>query len=206
MYLRERMRCLPTILLLCVLPAFAPAQAKQKSSPPRTVTETVEWTWAQRPVAPNPALPNVLLLGDSITRGYYPEVTQKLAGRANCYLFATSAASGDPAIGWSASRLLPHGGGAVQGHPLQQRNAWVGLHRSAICGRVAGTAGGSSTGCARRQIDMGKHHAGTERFPHGRRDQCAHPGLQRSRRQVNACQAHSHRQSVHIDGGARQPA
>jgi len=47
---------------------------------------------------PQPALPNVLLLGDSITRGYYPDVAKLLSGRANCYLFATSAASGDPRL------------------------------------------------------------------------------------------------------------
>ncbi|HEY0306890.1 MAG TPA: SGNH/GDSL hydrolase family protein [Acidobacteriaceae bacterium] len=41
------------------------------------------------------ALPNVLLIGDSITRAYYPEVVKDLAGKANCYYFATSAGSGD---------------------------------------------------------------------------------------------------------------
>lgn len=33
----------------------------------------------------NPALPNVLLLGDSISIGYYPSVREKLAGIANVY-------------------------------------------------------------------------------------------------------------------------
>ncbi|HZY64245.1 MAG TPA: SGNH/GDSL hydrolase family protein [Edaphobacter sp.] len=64
----------------------------------KSILEKIEWTWAAQPDNPNPALPNVLLLGDSITRGYYPEVTKLLAGRANCYLFATSAASGDPRL------------------------------------------------------------------------------------------------------------
>jgi len=86
------------ILLLGVLPVVAPAHGWAKALPPGMITEKVEWTWAERPKAPNPALPNVLLLGDSITRGYYPEVAEKLAGRANCYLFATSASSGDPRL------------------------------------------------------------------------------------------------------------
>lgn len=98
MHFRTRMRRSLTVPLLFLLAAVAPAQIRTKMSPPGVITETVEWTWAQRPVAPKPALPNVLLLGDSIARGYYPEVTQKLAGRANCYLFATSAASGDPRL------------------------------------------------------------------------------------------------------------
>lgn len=61
----------------------------------KSILEKIEWTWAAQPDAVDPSLPNVLLLGDSITRGYYPEVARLLAGRANCYLFATSAASGD---------------------------------------------------------------------------------------------------------------
>jgi hypothetical protein len=56
--------------------------------------EKIEWTWADRPVAPDPRLPNVLLLGDSITRGYYEPAADLLKGRANVYLFATSAAVG----------------------------------------------------------------------------------------------------------------
>jgi lysophospholipase L1-like esterase len=62
------------------------------------VTEKVEWTWADRPAAADAKLPNVLLIGDSITRGYYPETVKKLAGVANVYLFATSASSGDPRL------------------------------------------------------------------------------------------------------------
>jgi len=40
----------------------------------------------------------VLLVGDSITRGYYPATVKELGGVANVYLFATSAASGDPRL------------------------------------------------------------------------------------------------------------
>jgi hypothetical protein len=56
--------------------------------------EKVEWTWADRPAQIDARLPNVLLLGDSITRGYYEAVEDLLAGKANVYLFATSAAVG----------------------------------------------------------------------------------------------------------------
>lgn len=56
--------------------------------------EKIEWTWADRPAAVDERLPNVLLLGDSITRGYYEPALGLLAGRANVYLFATSAAVG----------------------------------------------------------------------------------------------------------------
>lgn len=62
------------------------------------ITEKIEWTWTDRPEAPTAGLPNVLLVGDSITRAYYPEVAKDLSGVANVYLFATSAASGDPRL------------------------------------------------------------------------------------------------------------
>lgn len=42
--------------------------------------------------------PNVLLVGDSITRAYFPGVVKLLAGKANLYLFATSCSAGDPRL------------------------------------------------------------------------------------------------------------
>ena len=62
------------------------------------ITEKIEWTWTDRPETASPALPNILLVGDSITRAYYPEVAKQLSGEANVYLFATSASSGDPRL------------------------------------------------------------------------------------------------------------
>ncbi len=86
------MRRLPFLALLffCSLTAFA-----QTHLP---ITEKIEWTWTDRPETPQPNLPNVLLVGDSITRGYYPAVVKELTGAANVYLFATSCGSGDPRL------------------------------------------------------------------------------------------------------------
>ena len=56
--------------------------------------EKIEWTWSDRPAAIESGLPDVLLLGDSITRGYYDATVDLLRGKANVYLFATSAAVG----------------------------------------------------------------------------------------------------------------
>jgi len=61
----------------------------------RMVTEKIEWTYSDQPAQANPALPNVLLIGDSITRAYYPAVAKNLDGKANVYYFATSASIGD---------------------------------------------------------------------------------------------------------------
>lgn len=60
------------------------------------ITEKIEWTWSDRPETPVAGLPNVLLVGDSITRGYYPAVASDLKDVANVYLFASSTCSGDP--------------------------------------------------------------------------------------------------------------
>lgn len=59
------------------------------------VTEKIEWTYTDRPETPNAALPNVLLVGDSITRAYYKQTADDLAGKANCYFFATSVSVAD---------------------------------------------------------------------------------------------------------------
>jgi hypothetical protein len=61
----------------------------------RSVSEKIEWTYTDRPEAPVAALPNVLMVGDSITRAYYPEVAKALEGKANVYYFATSCSVGD---------------------------------------------------------------------------------------------------------------
>ena len=61
----------------------------------KTIAEKIEWTWEVTPEHPQADLPNVLLVGDSITRNYFPAVTKELTGKANVYLFATSASLGD---------------------------------------------------------------------------------------------------------------
>jgi len=99
----RRISWLVAALLLSV-GAGAGAQASNpgteaKPAPAAKIaTEKVEWTWSDRPETPDAHLPNVLLLGDSITRNYYPEVVKKFAGVANVYLFATSAGTCDPRL------------------------------------------------------------------------------------------------------------
>src|SRR5579859_7490344 len=82
------------ITLLLIIASAMPLTA-QSSVP---ISEEIEWTWEVRPVHPDPHLPNVLLLGDSISRNYFPEVTKDLAGVANVYLMASSTSVGDPRL------------------------------------------------------------------------------------------------------------
>jgi hypothetical protein len=63
-----------------------------------SIPEEIEWTWEVRPPHHNPKLPNVLLLGDSITRNYFPQVTKDLEGIANVYLMTSSTSVGDPRL------------------------------------------------------------------------------------------------------------
>jgi len=84
---------LTTLLLL-----GTPIAALAAPQGPPSRTEEIEWTWEVRPAHSDPKLPNVLLLGDSITRNYYPEVQRQLAGTTNVYLLATSASVGDPRL------------------------------------------------------------------------------------------------------------
>ena len=63
-----------------------------------TIPEEIEWTWEVRPTHADPKLPDVLLLGDSVSRNYFPEVCKNLDGIANVYLMASSTSVGDPRL------------------------------------------------------------------------------------------------------------
>lgn len=80
-------------LLTLVLGSSASLAAK-----PGSIPEEIEWTWETRPPHPDANLPNVLLLGDSISRNYFPEVTKDLNHVANVYLLAISTSVGDPRL------------------------------------------------------------------------------------------------------------
>jgi len=82
------------IALLLVAACTTPLIAQK----PASIPEEIEWTWEVRPLHPDLQLPNVLLLGDSISRNYFPQVTKDLAGVANVYLMASSTSVGDPRL------------------------------------------------------------------------------------------------------------
>src|ERR1700688_4052019 len=88
-----RHACFTSLALgMLFTPALTVAQ------PNKPIPEEIEWTWEVRPQHVDTQLPNVLLLGDSITRNYFPQVTQDLAGIANVYLMASSTSVGDPRL------------------------------------------------------------------------------------------------------------
>ena len=70
----------------------------QPASYPPPAKESIEWCdiWISHANEAN--LPRVLLIGDSITRAYYPEVEKHLAGKAYVGRLSSSAFISDPAL------------------------------------------------------------------------------------------------------------
>ena len=87
-----------TLLPLSLAAAFAInlTAAESKAAPP--ARESIEWCdiWISHANETN--LPRVLLIGDSITRDYYPEVEKHLAGKAFVARLATSRFAADPVL------------------------------------------------------------------------------------------------------------
>jgi lysophospholipase L1-like esterase len=87
---RTQLAALAAMLLTA---ASAPA-----AEPPRVVRENIEWLDVWIPGNAVKDQPRVLLIGDSITRGYYKTVEDKLKGKAVVARLATSKSLGDPAL------------------------------------------------------------------------------------------------------------
>lgn len=92
---RFRKLTLPVCAVAFLLPPGIEGSLHEQTT---SIPEVIEWTWEVRPSALDPKLPNVLLLGDSITRNYFPKVVQDLTGVANVYLMAGSTSVGDPRL------------------------------------------------------------------------------------------------------------
>jgi lysophospholipase L1-like esterase len=75
--------------------ALASAAAAQTKPP---VREDIEWLDVWLPNTNSHDLPRVLLIGDSITRGYGPQVEADLKGKAYVGRMATSKSLGDPVL------------------------------------------------------------------------------------------------------------
>jgi lysophospholipase L1-like esterase len=85
---------IPIALIMCLV-SLVDAQV---SDFPPTAHESIEWCdiWISHANETN--LPRVLLIGDSITRAYYPEVEKHLEGKAYVGRLSSSAFISDPAL------------------------------------------------------------------------------------------------------------
>lgn len=75
----------------------------QNSTP---VREDIEWLDVWLPHTNDKELPRVLLIGNSITRAYYPEVESLLGGKAYVGRLCTSKSIGDPALSAEIALIL----------------------------------------------------------------------------------------------------
>lgn len=85
-----------TILATAVL--LLTAHNVTAADPPRVVRENIEWLDVWVPGNAVKDQPRVLLIGDSITRGYYKTVEVNLKGKAVVCRLATSKSLGDPGL------------------------------------------------------------------------------------------------------------
>lgn len=76
------------------------------SDEPKVVREGIEWLDVWIPEADGKGLPRVLLVGDSIARGYGRQVEASLKGKAYVARMATSKSVGDPALLAEISLIL----------------------------------------------------------------------------------------------------
>ena len=102
------------------LTSMVEAQPVEKATIHR---EGIEWCdiWVEN--AHKPVSPRVLLVGDSIVRGYYGEVAARLKGKANLARFTTSAFVGDPIFLQQMDWLL-------ESYPFEVIHFNNGLHGS----------------------------------------------------------------------------
>jgi hypothetical protein len=77
--------------------SFLIESSSLRAQNPTSILEEIEWTWEVRPQRADPKFPNVLL-GDSITSNYFPQVTEDLRGVADVYLMASSTSVGAPRL------------------------------------------------------------------------------------------------------------
>jgi hypothetical protein len=88
-------RSILTFAFVICLTTFANAQS---STYPPPAHESIEWCDSWISHADETNLPRVLLIGDSITRAYYPEVERNLAGKAYVGRLSSSAFISDPVL------------------------------------------------------------------------------------------------------------
>ena len=113
------------LMFVCTLLAERPVAAAAAKS--HIVREDIEWLDVWLPNTNDHALPRVLLIGDSITRGYGGRVESSLKGTAYVSRMATSKSLGDPGLLQQVSLVLQeqsfdviHFNNGLHGHDYTQ--------------------------------------------------------------------------------------
>lgn len=85
-------------MVLFILSALLVSQALLAQKRNEVLFESIEWTNIWIPSADKNDLPRVLLIGNSITQGYYPVVENGLRGKAYVARYTTSRGIMDPVL------------------------------------------------------------------------------------------------------------
>ena len=98
MKLNKNMKMTKLILPILFVTGFTGLSGAQPVNYPPAAKESIEWCdiWISHANETN--LPRVLLIGDSITRAYYPEVEKHLEGKAYVGRLSSSAFISDPIL------------------------------------------------------------------------------------------------------------
>lgn len=91
------------IAIVAVAALALPAMAREHIE-----REYLEWTDVWLPGAERADLPHILIIGNSITKGYTPKVEKALEGRAYVGRFSNSKCLGDPALLDELESVLKH--------------------------------------------------------------------------------------------------
>lgn len=85
-------------MVLFVLIGLGFMLSSKAQQPKQAIRESIEWLDVWMPDTNDSALPRILLIGNSITRGYYPEVQKTLTDKAYVARLTTSKSIGDPGL------------------------------------------------------------------------------------------------------------
>ena len=94
-------------LSLAILLLFAvamPLMAQDK----QPIREDIEWVDVYMPNTNEHTLPRILLIGNSISRGYYPEVVKQLEGKAYVARLSTSKSICDPGLNKEIALIMSY--------------------------------------------------------------------------------------------------
>jgi hypothetical protein len=102
----KTMKLTKSILAITLMAAFTSLAGAQSAAIPPSARESIEWCdiWISHANETN--LQRVLLIGDSITRAYYPQVEKNLEGKAYVARLSTSRFISDPVLLQEIALLL----------------------------------------------------------------------------------------------------
>ena len=94
----KSIQLLAPLILLCTFTSPTVLAEAQPDGSAKQRLEAIEWCDLWQPNQTKSGLPHVLLIGDSITRGYYPVVQKQLEGKALVDRLSSSAFVSDPML------------------------------------------------------------------------------------------------------------